>query len=300
MDEKIPLVSVIIPVFNEPDLLKVCLKALEEQTYPKNLYEVIVVDNGSKESIEPIVRQFSQAQATFESYPGSYAARNKGISLTKGEIIAFTDSDCIPALDWIEKGVKNLLQVNNCGLVGGKIEIFVQDPHHPTAVELYDRLYAFPQKKYVEEYKFAVTANLFTFKSILERVGGFNQNLKSGGDYEWGWRVHSSGYQLFYAEDTLVAHPARRSFEELSRKVTRVIQGHYELKKKNIYSPVKFILGALIDLLIPFRIVPLVLFDKRLMGWNQRMKVIGVSVKIRYVKGWEKLRIQISSILNKI
>jgi len=97
-----PFVSVIIPVYNDPERLKTCLQALEEQTYPQSSYEVIVVDNGSDESIEPIVTEFNQAKAGYEPHPGSYAARNKGLSLARGEVIAFTDADCIPALDWIE------------------------------------------------------------------------------------------------------------------------------------------------------------------------------------------------------
>ena len=76
-----PFVSVIIPVYNDPIRLQTCLQALEDQTYPKSSYEVIVVDNGSDESIEPIVAEFSQAKATYKAQPGSYAASNKGISL---------------------------------------------------------------------------------------------------------------------------------------------------------------------------------------------------------------------------
>jgi len=66
MNETIPapFVSVIIPVYNDPIRLKTCLQALEEQTYPQNAYEIIVVDNGSDESIEPIVAEFSQAKAS--------------------------------------------------------------------------------------------------------------------------------------------------------------------------------------------------------------------------------------------
>ncbi|HAA30818.1 MAG TPA: glycosyl transferase family 2, partial [Cyanobacteria bacterium UBA8553] len=75
-----PFVSVIVPVFNDAKRLKICLDALEHQTYPKHLYEVIVVDNGSdkNEDIEGVVAQFGQAIASYESIPGSYAARNKG------------------------------------------------------------------------------------------------------------------------------------------------------------------------------------------------------------------------------
>ena len=104
-------VSVIIPVYNDSERLKLCLEALENQTYSKDLYEVIVVDNASEEDIKSIVGQFSQAKYTYESQSGSYVARNKGISIARGEILAFTDSDCIPASDWIEKGVANLFKL---------------------------------------------------------------------------------------------------------------------------------------------------------------------------------------------
>jgi glycosyltransferase involved in cell wall biosynthesis len=67
------------------------------QSYPKSLYEIIFVDNGSVENIEVLVSQFPQTSFTNEPKPGSYAARNKRISIARGEIIAFTDSDCVPA-----------------------------------------------------------------------------------------------------------------------------------------------------------------------------------------------------------
>ncbi|MGK7895453.1 MAG: glycosyltransferase family 2 protein, partial [Xenococcus sp. (in: cyanobacteria)] len=208
VEKSVPFVSVIIPVYNDIERLRKCLEALESQTYPHNLYEVIVVDNASEDDIAATVTPFNQAIVLEEKRRGSYAARNKGILNAKGEVIAFTDSDCIPANDWIEKGVNNLLNTSNCGIVGGKIEIFFQDPEHPTAVELYDSIMAFPQSNYVKNNKFSVSANLFTFKKVLDEVGSFNAELKSGGDYEWGARVFKAGYEVIYAEDTTIAHPA--------------------------------------------------------------------------------------------
>lgn len=134
------------------------------------------------EKIEPIVAQYKQAVATYEKQPGSYAARNQGISLAKGEILAFTDSDCIPAKDWLENGVAALKSNPNCGIVGGQVELFYQDPKHLTAVELYENYGAFTQQQNIEQFRFGVTANLFTFKSVFEPVGNFNSQLKSNGD----------------------------------------------------------------------------------------------------------------------
>nr|MCU0535402.1 glycosyltransferase [Hydrococcus sp. Prado102] len=225
-----PFVSVIIPVFNDRDRLKTCLTSLENQTYPKNFYEVIVIDNGSdsQQNIAGAIAQFKGVIATYESFPSSYAARNKGISLAKGDIIAFTDADCIPRADWLESGVKNLLQVPNCGLVAGKIEIFFKN-NKATPAELYESIMAFPQKEFLEKYKGGATANLFTYKNVIERVGLFKTTLKSGGDIDWGQQVHSFGYQPIYSDEVCVRHPARYSLEQIYKQAIRIAGGVYDL-----------------------------------------------------------------------
>lgn len=221
-------VSVIIPVFNDLKRLQICSTALENQTYPQDYYEVIVVDNGSNESLESGVKQFKQVRLAYESCPGSYAARNRGISLAKGEILAFTDADCIPARDWLATGVKRLLSTPNCGLVAGRINTFFKNRDRPTPVELYDSVSFFNQKQYIEEQNYGATANLFTYRSVFERVGLFNSQLKSGGDKEWGARVFDRGYSLVYADEACVAHPARYSFGQMYRKIARIRGVGYE------------------------------------------------------------------------
>ena len=195
---------------------------------------MIVVDNGSDKdrAIEGLVAQFGQAIASYESFPGSYAARNKGISLAKGDVIAFTDADCIPAPNWIENGVRNLLQVPNCGLVAGKIEIFFKNPNQLTTVELYESIMALPQKEFLEKHQYGATANVFTFISVIEKVGLFDATLKSSGDVEWGRRVFLCGYKQIYAQDTCVEHPARYSFSQLYKKTIRYAGGHYALQSR--------------------------------------------------------------------
>ena len=291
VEKLLPFVSVIIPVYNDCERLKKCLEALENQTYPHNLYEVIVVDNASEEDIAATVTSFNQAIVLEEKRRGSYAARNKGILNAKGEVIAFTDSDCIPANDWIEKGVNNVLNTSNCGIVGGKIEIFFQDPGQPTAVELYDSIMAFPQNNYVKNNKFSISANLFTFKKVLDEVGHFNAELKSGGDYEWGQRVFKAGYEVIYAEDTRIAHPARFSFEELHKKIVRVIGGKYDLTDKtNASSSKEFIQDLLRDLIPPFRFINITLDNKELKT-EAKLKVIYVRFFVKYTRASERIKL---------
>ncbi|NJR70570.1 MAG: glycosyltransferase family 2 protein [Synechococcales cyanobacterium CRU_2_2] len=79
-------VSVIVPVYNDPQGLRRCLAQLEQQTYPRDRFEVIVVDNDSDPvaEIQGVVAQFAQARYVYEAVPGSYAARNRGIQVARG------------------------------------------------------------------------------------------------------------------------------------------------------------------------------------------------------------------------
>jgi len=291
-----PFVSVIIPVFNDFEPLKTCLAALESQTYPKHLYEVIVVDNGSDGNIEDVVSQFAQVFTTHESCPGSYAARNKGLFLAKGEVIGFADADCVPASDWIEKGVANLLRMFNCGLVAGKIELFCLKPSQPTAVELYEMIKGFPQKKYIENYRGGATANVWTFRSVIDNVGVFDATLKSGGDLEWGQRVYAAGYSQVYADDVCVAHPARRSLGQLYRKMVRRAGGEYDRKTKEGYSAGTFIVDLAQELKPPLKSIARISLNKKLKGVQQKSQVIFVMVLAKYFKAFEKVRLQLGGI----
>ncbi|MEO0948364.1 MAG: glycosyltransferase [Cyanobacteria bacterium J06641_5] len=296
--DRYPFVSVLVPVFNDGGRLKLCLDALEHQTYPRNLYEVVVIDNGSSEDVECIVNAFEQALICFESAPGSYAARNKGISLAKGEIIAFTDADCIPSDVWIKEGISKFLDTSNCGLIAGRIELFFKDALRPTAVEVYESIeMGFSQNILLEEQQYALTANLFTSKDIIEAVGSFNGALKSGGDCEWGQRVFAAGYNQVYAPNALVKHPARSSLWQLYKRVTRINGGYFD-KKKATVSRLDRIRGLIKDLILaltpPFRSVFHIWSkEERLSTSTQKIQFILVMLFVRYVGAWERIRLRL-------
>jgi glycosyltransferase involved in cell wall biosynthesis len=289
--EKPPFVSVIVPVLNDSKRLKVCLSALQNQKYPKSCYEVIVVDNGSDEDIRSGIDAFSQVRLTFAGRRGSYVARNMGVSLAKGPVIAFTDSDCIPAHDWIEKGVQNFSRHDNCGIVGGKVTFFFENQEKPTAVEVLDSLCFLQQKVYVEHFKFSTTANLFTLTRVFDHVGLFNDRVKSGGDREWGNRVFLSGYGIVYAEDTEVFHPARQSFTELCRKAVRVVEGVHQLERTNdlAFSPVS---SGLLRQLVPPRARMLYLWgSERGRGVKKTSRILLLMLLIHYLSAVERIRL---------
>lgn len=247
-------VSVIIPVLNSSSNLCHCLQALEQQSYPNHSYEVIVIDNGSTENIEAVTAAFKNVQTLHEPQTGSYNARNTGIKAAKGEILAFTDADCIPAEHWIEEGVKALTSIPNCGLVAGEIQFFFNTPNRPNVIELCDSVMHLQQRYYLRDSHFGATANIFTFRHIIESVGDFDSTLKSGGDQEWGQRVFAAGYKQVYAADAKIHHPARSSFQEFYIKITRTARGAAMLRtrKRNL---IDFLSDFASDLKPPFKAI---------------------------------------------
>ncbi|MBH8551087.1 glycosyltransferase family 2 protein [Nostocaceae cyanobacterium CENA357] len=285
-------ITVIVPVFNDSKKLKLCLNALENQTYPKHLYEVIVVDNASEEDIKSVSVCFAQTKFCYEGCPGSYTARNKGISLAKGEILAFTDSDCIPASDWIEKGVNSLLNIPNCGLVAGKIDLFFQNPDRPTSVEIFESIYLnFPQQEKLQNLHYGMTANIFTFRHIFDDVGYFDGTLKSGGDRQWGQRVFAAGYKQVYADDVRVAHPARHSLSQLRKRVARLTGGKFDRMMSHNPSTTE-IVGDLVETFKPpFRSLYHAWTIEELKNIQQKLQFIFIMLFVRYVVIVEKLRL---------
>lgn len=291
---ELPFVSVIVPVFNDPIRLTTCLEALENQTYPKEFYEVIVVDNGSDEPIDTVVSKFKQARAAVELKPGSYHARNTGISLASGSVLGFTDADCIPAKDWIAKGVENLSREPGCGLVGGKIEFFFQNPARPTPAELYDKVMAFAQEDDIRQNHYSATANLFTYRHTIDDVGLFNASvLKSGGDLEWGQRVYASGYKLVYAHEVCVRHPARGTYREQYVRAIRVAGGLYDGRNLNQRSYFGFDKDLVKLLMPPVRTTLKVLLDNRLTGVKQKIQAAVVVPFVKYSMALERFRLNL-------
>jgi len=224
-----PYVSVVVPVYDDSRRLRECLAALEKQTYPSERHEIVVVDNASNEDLRPIVAAFPGFRFEREDRPGSYAARNKGIVASKGQILAFTDSDCLPDPNWIEAGVRALEARPGCGAVGGRIEMVARDPLRITAFDLHDLVWGMPQRVYVERFGLAATANLFAHRWVFDRVGPFDASFKSCGDCEWSFRREAAGIELAYAEEARIRHPTRSSLREFVRRRRRITGGFHQL-----------------------------------------------------------------------
>ncbi len=230
--------SVIIPVYNNPDGLKRLLASLVGQDFPEDQYEVIVADNRSTDSSQDIAQVYTRnyprlvKNVSEDKIQSSYAARNRGIQIAQGEILAFTDSDCVPCESWLTEGCKALWK-DNASMIAGKIE-FTFKKSQPNFWEYFDAAGKLNQKSYVESAGFGATANLFVRKDIFKRYGMFLSELESGGDYEFGRRLTQAGEKLNYCERVIVFHPARSTFKSKLKKSRRVAKGQRQLAEMGL------------------------------------------------------------------
>lgn len=223
-------VSVIIPVYNHSDFLKLCLDALSKQTLPRDQFEVIVIDNGSDDPPEQLVASYDFTRYSTESKPGSFAARNHGLTLAKGDYIAFTDSDCLPAPDWLEKATAELASSDRTDVVAGRIDVVAYDPKSPKSVELFDIAIRLNQESRVAKSNGVVTANMVTRGELFEQVGDFDDSLMSGADAEWSQRAAAQGYSVRYLDDAVVSHPTRTTLKEVLTQTRRRAGGRFDMR----------------------------------------------------------------------
>jgi glycosyltransferase involved in cell wall biosynthesis len=285
----VPHVSIIIPVFNQREALGRCLAALERQTYPTDRFEAIVVDNGSDEPIGAVTAPFPFVRAICEPTPGSYAARNRGIEASRGEVLAFTDADCLPADDWIERGVGAVRRLSGPGMLAGKIELTFPDPYARTAVELFEIVLGFPQEMFLT-WGFGATANLFTTRATIDQVGLFDARLMSNGDLEWGQRVRALGLVQEYGADARVFHPARRTLSQLLKKSIRVAGGFQQVAEQRGQGTSGLLTNAVRQLVLMHHIRAHI-SDPRLETVERRLKFAALVWLVELLRVFERYRV---------
>lgn len=219
------VVSVIIPVYNGAAVIGPCLEAVFRQELPRTAYEVLVVDNGSTDGTVDVVRRYPVRLAT-ESVRSSYAARNTGVRLARGRVLAFTDQSCRPSPRWLSAAFQVLTQ--GADAVGGHIQHEVCDPRNPW--ERYDQLFFLNQALYVAR-GWAATANLIVSHAVFERVGSFS--VEESGDKEWGLRATAQHVALRYSAEACVTHVTRKCFRDVVAKLRRVEFGEAWVHRRN-------------------------------------------------------------------
>jgi glycosyltransferase involved in cell wall biosynthesis len=209
-------VSVIVPTRNRLDELDRLLGLLEEQTLPRDSYEVIVADDGSSDSLDGLAARWPRIRISSGPPRNSYAARNRAARLAHAPVLAFCDTDCEPVTTWLEAG---LAALERADLAAGRVRFL--PPPVPTLWALLDIDMFLDQERTVPKRQ-AATANLFVGAGLFGRVGGFREEFASGGDYEFVGRCIGAGGSLTFAPGAVVGHPTRDTGRSFFSKTWRI------------------------------------------------------------------------------
>ena len=220
--QHIPEVSVVVTARNAARHLPILLDALDAQTLDQQRWELVLVDDASTDETAAIAGSRNPRNRVVRAteHLGLPRGRNIGIGEARGEVIAFTDADCVPDPEWLEYGLARIQETGSDILAGG---ITIPIPRDAPIAALVDSATYLDQERYTLR-GFGAGANLWVRRELLDRVGRFDERLEAyGGDEEeLCQRALRHGATLVYAPEVHVSHPPRMRMRDVARKAYRL------------------------------------------------------------------------------
>ena len=227
--------SIIVPTYNHPKQLDICLRALVRQDYPHDRFEVIVVDDGGDFPLESII---SEAQGDIgltlltQSNAGPATARNTGAAHARGEILVFTDDDCAPEPDWLSHLAAHVARVPGCAIGGRTVNRLATNPYAVASQlfisYLYDYYNADP-----DQARFFASNNLACPVDRFHALGGFDTSYPgaAGEDRAFCDRWLHHGHRMIYAPDAVVVHAHNLTWRTFWRQHTGYGRGAFLFRR---------------------------------------------------------------------
>ncbi|MFB0544969.1 MAG: glycosyltransferase family 2 protein [Asgard group archaeon] len=212
------MISVIVPVYNGEGVIASCLKSLLNQNYPKNKYEIIVVDDGSTDDTTEIVSRFKRVKLIKQKHKGPATARNLGVKKSRGQIVLFTDADCVPPKNWIKNMIEPFKDKKIVGVSGtyktlnkkSLVARFV-------GYEIEERHDTLKKRGNID---FMGTFSAAYRKNIFSKFGGFDTSFPtaSGEDPELSFRINKAGFKMVFQPKSFVYHRHPNSLWKLIKQ----------------------------------------------------------------------------------
>ncbi|MFN2531104.1 MAG: glycosyltransferase [Pyrinomonadaceae bacterium] len=233
MSENLPFFSVIVPTYERPAQLRSCLRALTQVDYPKEKFEVILVDDGGTMSLENSVEQFRQGidlRLFRQANAGPAAARNFGATHAAGEFLVFTDDDCMPASGWL-RALAHQFAATPDRIVGGRtLNALPANLCSETSQLIIDVVYAHFNVRHDEATFFASNNFAMPAKRFRE-MQGFDETFMTSEDREICDRWRASRLGLTYAPDAHVYHAHHLTLRTLWRQHFAYGRGAYRFHR---------------------------------------------------------------------
>ncbi len=200
--------SIIIPTYDRPTQLNGCLQALARLEYPRDRFEVIVVDDGSETPPEAMVaslRDGLDVMLITQTHAGAAAARNTGAARAKGTFLAFTDDDCRPAQDWLQTLAARFAMTADHAIGGRVLNALPDNPYSGATQVIIDVVYAH-FNSVPGRALFLVSGNFALPADKFRAIGGFDATFPRSEDRDFCDRWLQHNYRMTYAPEALVYH----------------------------------------------------------------------------------------------
>jgi glycosyltransferase involved in cell wall biosynthesis len=217
-----PTVSIVVPTFARPAQLRRCLDGIARLEATTFSFEVVVVDDGGPEPLDTLVASYADAldvRLIRQSRAGPAAARNAGVAVARGLLLAFIDDDCTPAPDWLAALVREI-KLDDRRLLGGRVEnALTENPYSTASEQISQFVYEYNRTGRARE-PFFTTNNIALAAHLFHAVGGFATSIPSATaeDKEFcdRWRAH--GLALAHVPTAVVHHAHNLTFARFLRQ----------------------------------------------------------------------------------
>ncbi len=209
----LPTVTIIIPTYNRPQRLRSCLESLLKLDYPRELWDVIIVNDGGENSFDALddgfLARLSIQLLTIDN-AGPATARNHGAKQSTGEYIAFTDDDCEVQIDWLLSGIETL-QSANAHAVGGTMINAYPDSISAETWQMYIGFLQTQLRNKDDQPLLLPSNNILYLRQTFLEIGGFNETfpLPAAEDFEIGYRIIAYGYKQTLTNKMNITHHHR-------------------------------------------------------------------------------------------
>ena len=263
-------VSIVIPAYNAARTITKTLEACVNQSYPKENFEVIIADDGSTDTTADIVKSFP-VKYLFQKNSGPATARNIGWRAAKGDIILFTDSDCVPEKEWITKMLA-MFNAGDVAAVGGTYGNV--NPEYIVSLCIHHEI-LYRHSTLTEYVKYLGSFNLGIRKKVLEELNGFDESYKiaCGEDADLTYRISYKDYKLRFSRGVEVGHHFPTSYLKFLKQqfwrgywLMKIFRNHSKRLGNDGYSKFRDTIQPPMYLLI-LVMIPLCYFKIFLIAW---------------------------------
>jgi GT2 family glycosyltransferase len=228
----LPFFSIIIPTYDRPEELLACVQTLKQLDYPRDRFEIIIVDDGSRVPVN-LSGHHNQDGITLlrQNRAGPASARNMGAEKARGEVLAFTDDDCRPSPQWLRE-LTNAFAHSPLSLIGGRTINGLAENYYSTASQIIvEEVYGYFFRRN-SPLRFFASNNMALPVDLFKKCGGFDASFRTSEDRDFCDRWIRQGHPMVYVPEAIVYHYHHLTLTTFCRQHFNYGRGAWDFYRK--------------------------------------------------------------------